>query len=181
MKYKEILEQYLRDKRADDGLLTEVSKLDLETQENLGELAVALGISANTLREYLRLLKECAQRDSRPILSYLASDKVKEILNLKLSKKEKQKLLRQHFEALRYPQREKLENNVKEIKNFLSRKYGLEIKVPEELEGIKIEFSFSAQSTLEIKERAQVISSLAEDPQLEVLFSLLLGNFEECK
>ena len=179
MSNSQILENFLSERRADDGLRSQISTLSSEAILSLEKLVIATSPSANTIREYLRLVSECALRDGKDVCCYLDDVQVGEILNQKLSKKEKQKLLRQFFETQRFPQREKLQNDAAQFQKELTRKYGFEIKIPEELEGSKLEFTFTSQSLSEMQTWAKKVQALNDDPALSNLYSLLLGDFKE--
>ena len=179
MSSSQILQDFLDERRADDGLRSQISALSPDAILSLEKLIIATSPSANTIREYLRLVGECALRDGTDICCYLDHLQVRDILNQKLSKKEKQKWLRQFFETLRFPQREKLQSVAAQLQKELTRKYGFEIKIPEELEGSKLEFAFAVQSLAEMQTWAKKIQALADDPALSNLYSLLLGDFTE--
>ena len=169
------IETYLVDCRADEALRDLFARVSTETMLFLESVISELKPSLNYLRQIVGLIIEIAARDQVTSGQVLSDNEWQEILKQKNSRKEKQKFLRCLLERKRYPLKEELVARTQAWQRNLSAEYEMTLKLPDELEGDKLQISLSFSSAAELAQKAEQLKNLASDPQLQAIFNLLLG------
>lgn len=167
------LDLYVKEKRVDEKLSSQLHGLLKESPELLGILVEDLAPSANTMRQILECAAEIGQRDGSSI-SRVLENAMKDIGGA--SRKEKQAELRRSLECLRYPIKTKVLEKAEELKRTLQGQYGVKVELPEDLEGDQVQVSLRIRSSEDLGNYLPRLARLAKDKNLDELFCLMLGK-----
>lgn len=174
-----IIDEYISTHRVTGLLLKQLQGLDVKDAAAIADVIIKLSPSANTLRDLMTLLSEICARDGISLDSVIANEEVQDIwVREGVARKEKQKMLRQYLEYLRYPLKKSIADRLYGLEAQLSRKYGCSIALPPELEGDSIGFTLKARSVQELQKGLEGLADLPNDSVLVDLFELLLGRKE---
>ena len=173
------LQEFISERRIDGALLETIEELVPENEAVLLSLIDALRPSANTLRELLRLSREICVRD-KISLRALLGDGEKALSEIwggeEVPAKEKQRKLRRFLELRRYPEKSRLEEKAKTLSREIRDRYGVDLGLPEELEGDSLSVQLQIRTPAQLEELSEKLSACAKGPEIEALFRLLLGQ-----
>ncbi len=132
--------------------------------------------SVNTLRETIRICREICIRDELSISELLEQLRLEEFLQSGMSRKQKALAFRKELEALRYPERTRIQREVKATIASIRRDFGAVLTIPKDFEGLKLSISFDIKEASDLNELSQKCSRLATSPDMLQLFKLLRGE-----
>ena len=171
------LRSYITERHISGTLCERLESLDSNSAAAVCQLLREVAPSANTLREYLRLLDEVALRDQSTIATLLGDRHLSDTLaEVGISRKEKQKKVRTHLERLRYPELSAIADRLEGCTKSLLQKTGVRVELPQDYEGDKVQVTLSARSPSEFVELAAKLSALAAEEQCSELFAILRGE-----
>ncbi len=169
---------YIHDKHVAGTLAEDLLSLSPADRQAVERVLQEVSPSANTLRSYLQLAQEIAARDSASIAEVLDTTGLRKAVDREgVSRKEKQKLVRQELEALRYPMVAKLQARLHQSVATLRKECGLRFVLPKDLEGDSVEIRVSARSADDLRTLAKQFEQAAECEATGELFRVLRGEF----
>lgn len=175
------LESYINDKKVDTRFADHLRQIDGRDREQIIKIISHLGPSANTLRALLRLAEEIAQRDSQSLAEVIGDSSISAILsNDKIGRKDRQFKIISALEMKRYPERGRLQARVDANVKRLVRDFGVQVKVPDELEGDTLLISLKARSGEELNEKIASLADIGNHPACREIYAILLGEDEAC-
>lgn len=169
------IESYIQEKHVEGVLKARLEELLPEERQALEPL-LALGPSANTLQEILRIAAELAVRDSQALASVLSSASAPVISREGVGRKQKQKLIREALQDLRYPELKRLKENLELHQQKIRKDCGLKLQLPDDLEGDSLSVEVSARSSEELLKLSERFRELAEHPSTKAVFEILGGR-----
>ncbi len=171
-----LIEQYINEKRLEGTLRSRLEESSPSERQALAPV-LELSPSANTLQEILRLAGEIAARDQQELSRILSSSALASVIEQEdLNRKQKQKLLRQSLEDLRYPELKKLRDELEYHQKTIRKECGLRLSLPEDLEGDSLTLEVSARSPEDFKALSLRFEELAEHPSTKAVFAILGGR-----
>ena len=173
------LATWVEDRRANTQLVSRLIRGDKKERDVLVNWIEVLAPSANTLREFLRLADEVAARDGITAGEVLAAPELEKLLCAEgISRKDKQRLLREELEARRYPIRRRILERLTELQEQIAIETGAKVELPEDLEGDSIVFCLRARSPQQLATSAAQLAERAMGPGISELFAVMLGKIE---
>lgn len=173
----EVIESFILSRAASGSLAEFLSALSGEDEMAVDGIIVSLQPSANTLRDYLRMLEDISVRDRLSLGAIIKLPQLTCLLegDASAGRKDRQGRFKKELELLRYPERSRLLQDVQSLQRQIASRYGFRVEVPEMLEGDSIKIQFSARSTQDMEKAALKLADLAQSEELSELYQLLIG------
>lgn len=173
-----ILAAFIAEKCVNDACLRQrLEAMSPDESDVVASLSEILRPSANALREILRLADEVCCRDGIKLVELFASEDFVALLSrLSGNAKDKQRVVRQFLERLRYPLKARTIESLEQCKLELVRSYGIKVDYPHDCEGDSINLTISARSKEELLAIGQKLSDMSNHASLERMFLLLEGE-----
>ena len=169
------LDKFLSEKFYEEALIVKIKSLRSEDFLVVSALIENLLPNANVFRQTLSLLEELAAVKGKGIAEVLNFDEIKKALSHG-SRKEQQIKLRNQLEQLRYPMRFKIKNELALRVEKIAKDYGVNVMLPEELEGETLEFNFKVRGVKDLERKSQKFNALIESKLCEDIFKILNGE-----
>jgi hypothetical protein len=142
----------------------------------LAELALALKIGENHLRDIIDWLEEIALRDHQPIHEILGNRVVAEAAtDPRLGRADKLKRFKEQLRRWRFPRMAETEDAIRGKIQALKLHPGVRLSVPPGLEGGRLQVEFSAASHEELKQLTVKWNGAVEQSGVSEIFDLLSG------
>jgi hypothetical protein len=171
------LESYIIDRKVDTRFAEHLRAMEQGGRNEVMALIDRLSPSANALRGLLRLAEEIAMRDKQSLAQVLGDESVRMILmNDKLGRKDSHARIVSLLEMKRYPERALLQTRIDKNVKQLVKEFGIQVHVPDELEGDTVQITLKARSCDELSEKIDSLSELGQHPACRELYSILLGD-----
>lgn len=165
------LEQFLKEKYYEQSLIDKIKLLGPNDLSAVTTLIENLQPNANIFRQIFSLLEEISIAQSKPISEIINSVEIKEA-----NRKEKQIRLRSRLEEMRYPMRFTIQRKLESCVDKISKDYGVNIILPEELEGETVEIKFKVRGARDLQNKSEKIQALAESKLCDQIFDILEGK-----
>lgn len=145
-------------------------------QVALAELAFALKIGENHLRDLMDWLEEIALRDQAPIHQVLGRTMVGDITtNPRLGRADRLKRLKEQVRRWRFPRLAETEDAIRTKIQALKLHPSVRLSAPPGLEGGRLQVEFSAASHEELNRLTAKLSNALEETVMAEIFELLSG------
>lgn len=179
-------ESGIRDYAKAKGLHRQTLERWLEWQtadrDALAEIAIALKVSENHLRDMMDWLEEIALRDDQKIQAVLARPAILSIkTDPRLGRADKLKRVKEQLRRWRFPRLAAIEESIRMKIQALKLPGGIQLSVPPGLEGGRLMVSFSAGSSGELESLARRLSDAGSSDLLHEIFTLLSGQSAETR
>jgi hypothetical protein len=143
-------------------------------RDALGELALALRIGENHLRDMMDCLEEIALRDHTTIHQILSTKAVHDrTSDPRLGRADKVKQIKEQLRRLRFPRLAETENEIRSRILSMNLHPEIRVGVPAGLEGGRLYVEFSAVSALELRALTARLQEAAETSLVPEIFDLL--------
>lgn len=143
----------------------------------LAEIAFALKMSENHLRDAMDWLEEIALRDQSTIHKILAGKAITEIhTDPRLGRADKVKRIKDQLRRLRFPRLAETEDAIQKKVQSLKLQPEIRVSVPPGLEGGRIQVEISAASREELRRASKKLSDATENELTAEIFTLLSGG-----
>lgn len=144
------------------------------------DLARALKLGENHLRDLMDWLEEIALRDSLPICEILHDDSITNIQSdPRLGRGDRLKRIKEQVRRLRFPRLSRLEDAIQSKIRELKLDPRVKLSVPPGLEGGALHVEFSASSGEELRSLIGKLDGAARCSQMAEMFVLLRGEPEK--
>ena len=151
-------------------------------RDRLGDLAIALKISENHLRDLLDWLEEMSLRDKEKIHCILDLPEIASIeTHPRLGRADKLKRIKEQLRRRRFPRLAALENSLAESVKALRLPAAIHLSIPPGLEGGRIKAELEAATASELKELSELLSNAAASEEMTRIFAILNGAPAEAK
>ncbi|MDD2942964.1 MAG: hypothetical protein PHC51_08380 [bacterium] len=173
----EVINSFILSRAVSGSLAEFLSALSGDDEIAVDSIIVSLQPSANTLRDYLRMLEDITVRDRLSLGDIVRQPQLAALLegDASAGRKDRQGRFKRELELLRYPERSRLLQDVQSLQRQIASRYGFRVEVPEMLEGDSVKIQFSARSTEEMEKAALKLADLSRSEELSQLYQLLLG------
>jgi hypothetical protein len=177
MKFNSINE-YISSRRIEGTLKDRLCALCGEDGRRLLELLCHLSPSGNTLRDYLALIDDIAARDNSSVAMVLEDQQIQKFLadDSLANRKEKQGLIKQQLELMRYPEKARILGELKDCQKNIVKKYGLRVEFPKDLEGDNLSITLNGRSPEAMREASSSFQALVKGEEIPRMYRLLLGT-----
>jgi len=142
----------------------------------LAELALALKIGENQLRDLMDWSEEIALRDGGTIAAIFGGKAIDDIAtDPRLGRADKVKKIKESLRRLRFPRLAQAEDEIHSKIRALKLQPEIRVTVPPGLEGGRMQIEFSATNQQDLKRLAEKLVRAAESNVSSELFALLGG------
>lgn len=146
----------------------------------LAEIAFALKMSENHLRDAMDWLEEIALRDQSTIQDVLASKAITEIhTDPRLGRADKVKRIKDQLRRLRFPRLAETEDAIHKKIHALKLYPEIRMSVSPGLEGGRLQVEICAASQEELRRASKKLSDASENELTAEIFALLSGRRAE--
>ncbi|HSK30759.1 MAG TPA: hypothetical protein VLA17_12430 [Candidatus Limnocylindria bacterium] len=146
----------------------------------LADLALALKMGENHLRDIMDWLDEIALRDQARIYEVLNDRAVVDIsTDPRLGRADRLKRVKEQIRRVRFPRLAETEDAIRAKIRALKLHPGITLSVPQGLEGGRLQVEFSAAREAELKQLAEQLCAAIEKPVVAEIFALLSGRQAE--
>jgi hypothetical protein len=146
----------------------------------LAEIAFALKMSENHLRDAMDWLEEIALRDQSTIHKVLRGKAITEIqTDPRLGRADRVKRIKDQLRRMRFPRLAETEDAIQKKVQSLELKPEIRVSVPPGLEGGRIYVEISAASREELRRASKKLSDATENELTAEIFTLLSGGRAE--
>jgi len=143
----------------------------------LAEIAFALKVSENQLRDAMDWLEEIALRDQSTIHKILGGNVITEIhTDPRLGRADKVKRIKDQLRRMRFPRLAETEDAIQRKVQSLKLHPEIRVSVPPGLEGGRIQVEISAASREELRRASKKLSDATENELTAEIFTLLSGG-----
>jgi len=143
----------------------------------LAEIAFALKVSENQLRDAMDWLEEIALRDQSTIHEILGGSVITEIhTDPRLGRADKVKRIKDQLRRIRFPRLAETEDAIQKRIQSLKLQPEIRVSLPPGLEGGRIQVEISAASREELKRASKKLSDATENELTAEIFTLLSGG-----
>jgi hypothetical protein len=168
---------YAGDKRFAAPLLERWLALPAADRDAVLELAVALRLGENQVRDVLDDLLAIAARCGRSAADVLSGAELATIRARGLGRNEAVRAVKLALRRLRYPQLTAAEHRLAEQVKALGLPAGVRFELPENLEGEHIAVVLRGRSAAELRAQADAVAAALRQAPLEAMFDLLGGSW----
>ncbi len=147
-------------------------------EEALVELTTSLGMSDNQARDILDLLADTAARHQLSIAAVLNSPELAAIVDRKMGRSDKIKVIKSTLRRLRYPQLTAALDRIDLLSRQLELPGGVRVELPENLEGEQAVVTVQAASAKELRERVAALADCLGGDTLDTIFEIWKGTAE---
>lgn len=152
-------------------------KLSESDRGALLDLALALKMGENHLRDFLDWLEEIALRDGVSLSEILKGESILRILSApRLSRNDKLKRVKEEVRRLRFPRLSQIEDEIQKRIREMRLKPQIQITVPPGLEGGSLIVQVRASSCEELKSLFGELQQTLENEAIRAIFALLRGE-----
>lgn len=142
----------------------------------LAQLALALKIGDNQLRDFMDWCEEIALRDGVTMAALLTGKELDNIAtDPRLGRADKVKKIKEWLRRLRFPRLAQTEDEIHGKIRALKLQPEIRVSVPPGLEGGRLEIQFSVSNREEFKRLAEKLAAAAESSASGEIFALLGG------
>ena len=166
------LSDYASRRKWRDATLARVRGLGAESERAVARLIESLRVGDNQMRDLLDLLEDAAARRQVAVAEILADEEVEAVHRRKLGGSDKIKELKACLKRLRYPQLSAALARVEELRGALGLPRGVELQLPENLEGEEVVVTLRAASLVQLRARATALVNACARSELESIFSI---------
>jgi hypothetical protein len=146
-------------------------------QDALERVAVGLRLGENHLREMMDWLEEIALRDHTTISEVLMRPAIDSIYgDPRLGRADKVKRIKEQLRCWRFPRLAALEQSIRLKIQALRLPAGIQLSVPQGLEGGRVQVAFSAASIAEFDQLTHRLSDAASSVIIAEIFQALSGG-----
>lgn len=146
----------------------------------LADLAIALKMGENHLRDMMDWFEEIALRDQTKIHEVLNYKAVTDITtDPRLGRADRLKRVKEQIRRLRFPRLAETEDAIRAKIQALRLHPGIKLSVVPGLEGGRLQVEFSAGREAELKQLAEQFAAAIERPGVAEIFALLSGRQAE--
>lgn len=170
---------YLVEKSIDGTFAARLSQSSAEDRLVIEQILKQLRPSANMLRDLLRLVDDICAREKIALSQLFGETEFSMVLfdDVRGQKDKLQKIKRQ-LEARRYPETQKIWQELEQCQRALMRETGLRIELPKDLEGDTLHCTVAFRSVTECTATIQKLTALKSHRAFERILSLLTGREE---
>lgn len=152
-------------------------KWDEGGREALFDLAVALKLGENHLRDFMDWLEEISLRDGVTIPEILSGEPILRISSdPRLGRSDKLKRIKDQVRRLRFPRLSQIQDEIEEKIQALKLHPQIEVSVPPGLEGDTLRVGIEASSHEELKLLVGKLAEAVEKRTVGEIFDLLMGR-----
>jgi hypothetical protein len=143
----------------------------------LADLAIALKMGENHVRDIMDWLDEIALRDHAKIHEILNCKAVTDIAtDPRFGRADRLKRVKEQIRRLRFPRLAETEDAIRARIRALKLHPGITLTVPQGLEGGRLQVEFSAAREAELQQLAAQLCAAIEKPAVAEIFALLSGR-----
>ena len=143
----------------------------------LAELALALKIGENQLRDLMDWSEEIVLRDGITVAALLTGKAVDDIAtDPRLGRADKVKKIKESLRRLRFPRLAQIEDEIQSKIRALKLQPEIRVSVPPGLEGGRLQIEFSVTNQMDFKRLAEKLSVAADSSAIGEIFALLGGT-----
>jgi hypothetical protein len=149
-------------------------------KEALFELAIALKVGENHLRDLMDGLGEIALRDQSKVHEILAQKVIAAVRSdPRLGRADKLKRIKEQIRRLRFPRLSRIEDSIRTRIQELRLPPAVRVAAPPGLEGGYLHVEFSASTPEELRSFAGQLAELASNDSVKEIFRMLTGQSAE--
>lgn len=146
-------------------------------QEALLCVAEALRLGENQFRDVFDQAQEIAARRQCDIAAVLGMAPIRDVLARGLGRNEAVRALKQSLRRLRFPQLVAAEERLAAVTKALGLPSGVELRLPENLEGEEISLQVRAKSARQLRERVAGLTAALRRVEVDEIFRVLEGDW----
>jgi hypothetical protein len=147
------------------------------SRDALLELTERLRLGENQFRDVLDDLTAIAARQSTTIAAIVASADVAAVLARGQGRNESVKALKVALRRLRYPQLAAAERRLRALTRALRLPAGVDVALPENLEGDAVTMTLRGRSAAELRAQARSLVAALAGQEIEEMFAVLEGRW----
>lgn len=168
---------YAREKHFAEGLLRRWLAIDAAGRDALLLLAERLRLGENQLRDFFDQLEDIAARRACSLALVLQEPVVGEVLEQSRGRNQAIRALRSVLRRLRYPQMDQVEGRLRQLVKALRLPAGVQLELPQNLEGEHLSVTLRARSPVQLRAQAQAVLTAVEAAEIDEIFRTLEGNW----
>src|SRR5919106_2149561 len=172
--------EYAREKGFHPKTLTRWLEWERADKEALFELATALKVGENHVRDLMDWLEEITLRDQCAVHEILAQKALADIQSdPRLGRADKLKRIKEQVRRLRFPRLSQVEDSIRTRIQELRLPSAVRLAAPPGLEGGYLHVEFSASNTEELRKFAAQLAEVAGHESVKEIFRMLAGHGAE--
>jgi hypothetical protein len=144
-----------------------------EDQAELLTLAEELQLGENHLRDFIDWLEEIVLRDGGTIRGLLSRPEIHRPLDIRLSRNDKLKAVKDALRKIRYPQLSRLEDDLRAAIKALDLGSRVRVSFPPAFEGDEVTIEIKAHNVKELDDSVTRLRQRLDDGALQRMFDLL--------
>ena len=168
---------YAADKRFAAATVTRWLAQSPGDRDALLDLAARLRLGENQLRDVLDDLAAIGARRGCGLAAVLDDVALQAVLARPLGRNDAIRALKQVLRRLRYPQLNDAEQRLAELGRALRLPAGVQLTLPENLEGEHVAVTLRARSAAELRGQARALAAALHGGALDEMFALLGGQW----
>jgi len=168
---------YAADKHFAPATLERWLALPAAGRDALLDLCVRLRLGENQFRDVLDDATAIAARHTTTVAAIVTGAEIAAVLARGQGRNETIKALKTALRRLRYPQLVVAEQRLRELARALRLPAGIDVVLPENLEGDAVTMTLRGRSAAELRAQARALAAALAGTEIEEMFAVLEGRW----